>query len=712
MVRQGGKYKALNSNRVTFEPGLVERGRVLRPQDLQKVLQNALETARPKPIKSPPKVVFVLPESQVFVHLFSLNDHTSSPTRLAQADLAQIIWQEVRQNVPWAENELLYAYRRRPKEKIFIVAVNKKIVQEWNAFFQGAGLKINFFDAQTLALYRGLFLKAPAEPVCIVDFGLNTINILIYDLSGVRYAYAIPWGGNELVKKIVRALRLSYPKAEEEMLERGLSEAQSKVTRVLIRGLAPLVEEMRASLEYYLKHAGTPVQKIILVGETQLKGLVEYLQGYCDASVEQGHSPLLGTQDSLPADHFYIGALGAARIALDQKWAQRDPAIVFGKEADPKVARPDNRQKSQEITLAKKEIPFEKPKEKRFNVTIKFGQKGRIAKIKKSAIEEETKKRRLLDSELPILKTPAAPPPPRKKHKRKIILGVILICIVVLAGLAFLLRGYIWEQKGAEHAGDTPEQEFAQSQISTLKLPIVLSSPDFHPQQIRGRIIEDVIVQAQDYVEAVNLSRQNVNKILQSQGSAERLWPEPLTLPAAPGEETLFPLAVKWLVYRLDDLEALVQKRIDLLNVQGVAYALQSITERRVLASGDQNLYYLFVDVTLALDELIPEEGEGLAAPDTQTDQTVGETNPIGDTTAPVTEGEIAESPQNYVEILSTDLGWLRVRSGPGLEYTEITKVNSGEKYPFLAEQNSWYKIKLTDGREGWVSGEYAKMSN
>lgn len=61
------------------------------------------------------------------------------------------------------------------------------------------------------------------------------------------------------------------------------------------------------------------------------------------------------------------------------------------------------------------------------------------------------------------------------------------------------------------------------------------------------------------------------------------------------------------------------------------------------------------------------------------------------------------------VEILQTGTGWLRVRSGPSLGDSEIAKVNVGEKHEFLEEQGAWYKIKLPEGTEGWISSQYAK---
>lgn len=61
------------------------------------------------------------------------------------------------------------------------------------------------------------------------------------------------------------------------------------------------------------------------------------------------------------------------------------------------------------------------------------------------------------------------------------------------------------------------------------------------------------------------------------------------------------------------------------------------------------------------------------------------------------------------VIILETPTGFLRVRESASLEGQEIGRVNPGETFEVENETKDWLEIKLTDGKTGWVSRQYAE---
>jgi hypothetical protein len=67
--------------------------------------------------------------------------------------------------------------------------------------------------------------------------------------------------------------------------------------------------------------------------------------------------------------------------------------------------------------------------------------------------------------------------------------------------------------------------------------------------------------------------------------------------------------------------------------------------------------------------------------------------------------------PSNVPQVLieDTPTGFLRVRATPSTSAEEIGRVNPGEIYELVDENASWYKIKLANGTEGWISSTYAE---
>lgn len=68
-----------------------------------------------------------------------------------------------------------------------------------------------------------------------------------------------------------------------------------------------------------------------------------------------------------------------------------------------------------------------------------------------------------------------------------------------------------------------------------------------------------------------------------------------------------------------------------------------------------------------------------------------------------------AQDTLQKVIILSTPIGYLRVREGPSIATSEIGQVTPGESFKLVEEKVNWYKITLKNGKEGWVSAQYAQ---
>lgn len=67
-----------------------------------------------------------------------------------------------------------------------------------------------------------------------------------------------------------------------------------------------------------------------------------------------------------------------------------------------------------------------------------------------------------------------------------------------------------------------------------------------------------------------------------------------------------------------------------------------------------------------------------------------------------------------WVEILPTPLGFLRVRNEASTSSSESAKVNPGEKYKYIEkdETENWFLIEFEEGKNGWITSQYAKIIN
>lgn len=64
-------------------------------------------------------------------------------------------------------------------------------------------------------------------------------------------------------------------------------------------------------------------------------------------------------------------------------------------------------------------------------------------------------------------------------------------------------------------------------------------------------------------------------------------------------------------------------------------------------------------------------------------------------------------TPAKALKVSGTPNGFLRVRAKPSTTSAEIGRINEGETVNVIEQSSDWYKIKLDDGKVGYVSSQY-----
>jgi N-acetylmuramoyl-L-alanine amidase len=54
------------------------------------------------------------------------------------------------------------------------------------------------------------------------------------------------------------------------------------------------------------------------------------------------------------------------------------------------------------------------------------------------------------------------------------------------------------------------------------------------------------------------------------------------------------------------------------------------------------------------------------------------------------------------VAVVAVDVA--NVRTGPSVSSAIVTQLAYGKEVPILGQQDDWYRIRLDDGRDGWVA--------
>jgi hypothetical protein len=80
-----------------------------------------------------------------------------------------------------------------------------------------------------------------------------------------------------------------------------------------------------------------------------------------------------------------------------------------------------------------------------------------------------------------------------------------------------------------------------------------------------------------------------------------------------------------------------------------------------------------------------------------------------GKTEEKKTASPTAALKNQFVQILDTPTGFLRVREEPTINASEEAQVKPNDKFPLLDEQPNWYQIEYIKDKKGWISAQYAK---
>lgn len=216
------------------------------------------------------EVGIAIPEQLVFSRVIRF------PLLTDQEVAAAVKW-EAEQYIPIPKEEAIIQHQilekreksSPPEVLVLLVAVPKKVVENYVNVCEMAGLVVTFVETELMSLTRCL---APKEKtVMIVDFGARSTDLAISKNGNLSFSRSIPTAGEAFTRAVAQGLGIEAVQAEEYKKTYGLSTQQleGKVKATLDPVFRIVVDEIKKGVHFYqTEEKGDSPTSVILVGGT------------------------------------------------------------------------------------------------------------------------------------------------------------------------------------------------------------------------------------------------------------------------------------------------------------------------------------------------------------------------------------------------------------------------------------------------------------
>jgi type IV pilus assembly protein PilM len=290
----GKKPKFISSAEIAVEPRALQKEGLENPEEAATALKQALENASPKPIKA--KEVYVsVSEAAIFRKTLEIPKHVTSN------ELPTVIRAAIVEFLPDDIDSLELDYQPLPvgkdadTQQVMVVAVSKKLIEQYLNVCKVAGLTARAIDPTPSALFRSVIGAETTEPIVILDIGSEMSTVVLCAEHAVWVASTVTMGGNML--KDPATDKIDEDKKEEKM-------------KLLV---SSLTDELDHVVKFYAnRSSGTVVkiQEVRVTGSGSLiDGIDKALSDETGMKVVLAHAPF-----ELPTscNRSYMTALGSA----------------------------------------------------------------------------------------------------------------------------------------------------------------------------------------------------------------------------------------------------------------------------------------------------------------------------------------------------------------------------------------------------------------
>lgn len=315
-------------SRVILPDGCIDNGIILQSDVVITQLRQLCNQAKPNAILHP-TVALSLPEGQVFSRLLSF------PRASTGGEIEQTITAQLSRFIPFEPAEVwfdtLLLGERGDKRDVVLVAVQKKVIAEYETIAQQLGWTLKAIELESISSARAVLgMLAADQAVLLLDIGARTTIASWFDRYGLRYSYNIPLAGNYFTEQVVKKVHCTLLEAEQRKQAEGFS---GIMAAILAEAFTPILKQLREGLAYVHANYHLPTTTVhLLGGSAQLPGLVDFLKEQLRLSAAPATLlPTLKKNDIVQhiqqEGSIYFNAVGLALGSC--KDFQQRPAINF-----------------------------------------------------------------------------------------------------------------------------------------------------------------------------------------------------------------------------------------------------------------------------------------------------------------------------------------------------------------------------------------------
>jgi type IV pilus assembly protein PilM len=266
-----GVPKVVAYARMLLRGEVVKNGVIKKPEKLAENIIKLLESAKPKPIRTP-YCILSLPESQIFTAVFKL------PAGLKYKEIKNTIPYKAEEVIPFKSSEIYFDFKpitqQGDTQEVFYVAAPSKVVDSYVQVLTSVGLKPIAFDLESISSARALTetLNKSGNAKILLDIGARTTNLNIFDRNGIRQSLTIKIAGDRFTKVVATKLKIAEKQAEELKVKNGFDPKLEKgrVALILQSEFKRIVAEAKKVVEYYQAQTQRKIDQVILLGGSAL----------------------------------------------------------------------------------------------------------------------------------------------------------------------------------------------------------------------------------------------------------------------------------------------------------------------------------------------------------------------------------------------------------------------------------------------------------